>query len=190
MKAPSIVLPDTLDRNELKQIIVDAVLEIDKARESKRLEEGKQRETEWHKNIGYYDYSTEKRWIKRWFFTFFNRIKIFFTLMFLRKKKIKGDAATVSLLKTFLSLCLKAVQYTLLLIAIISIVAIFYSPQGNKLPLNTAIPMALITFIFSRLFRMASIEVENINDRSYIFNLFACVTALISIVIAVIAIVK
>ncbi len=48
----------------------------------------------------------------------------------------------------------------------------------------------IIAFIFSRLFRMAGIEVEKIEDRNYLIGIFASVTSLISIVIAIIAVVK
>ena len=48
----------------------------------------------------------------------------------------------------------------------------------------------ILAFVFSRLFRMAGIEIDNLDDRNYLFGLFASITSLISIIIAVIAIVK
>lgn len=42
-------------------------------------------------------------------------------------------------------------------------------------------------FLFSRMFRMASIEVNKIEDRNLLFGIFASVTSIVSIVIAVIA---
>ena len=40
------------------------------------------------------------------------------------------------------------------------------------------------------MFRMASIEVDKIEDRSLLFGIFAFVASIVSIVIAVVAIVK
>jgi hypothetical protein len=40
------------------------------------------------------------------------------------------------------------------------------------------------------MFRMASIEIEKIEDRNYLFGLFASVASIVSIVIAIIAVVK
>lgn len=45
-------------------------------------------------------------------------------------------------------------------------------------------------FLLSRIFRMASYEIDRIKDYNYLFGLFATVTSIISIVIAIIAIVK
>ncbi len=48
--------------------------------------------------------------------------------------------------------------------------------------------LAVIAFLFSRLFRMASIEIDKLDDHNYLFGLFASITSFISIVIAVVAI--
>ena len=52
------------------------------------------------------------------------------------------------------------------------------------------IVLGITVFFLSRMFRMASIEIEKIEDRNYLFGLFASVASIVSIVIAIIAVVK
>ena len=50
--------------------------------------------------------------------------------------------------------------------------------------------MAFFMFVSSRLFRIASIEAEKMEDRNNLYGLFASIASIISIVTAVIAIAK
>lgn len=50
--------------------------------------------------------------------------------------------------------------------------------------------MALSMFMISRLFKIARIESEKMEDKNNLYGLFASITSIISIVIAIIAIVK
>ena len=49
---------------------------------------------------------------------------------------------------------------------------------------------AVVSFLLSRMFRMASIEVDKIEDRSLLFGIFASITSIVSIVVAIIAVVQ
>ena len=62
---------------------------------------------------------------------------------------------------------------------------ITYSEYNQKAALTI-----IIALLFSRMFRMASIEVDKIEDRSLLFGIFASVASIVSIVIAIVAIVK
>ena len=174
----NIVLPDSLSAEEMQQIITNALLAVEDAKEQKAKEQKEQERKEWEETVGN------------------NPIKRFFKILFLPKKYIKGDKTTFALLKVFVGMFFGLAKIFTLLF---SIAAIAYIPMQyaiDALP-NMSIGQnimlslyAVLSFLFSRMFRMASIEVDKIEDRSLLFGIFASVSSIVSIVIAIVAIVK
>lgn len=174
----NIVLPDSLSAEEMQQIITNALLAVEDAKEQKAKEQKEQERKEWEETVGN------------------NPIKRFFKILFLPKKYIKGDKTTFALLKVFVGMFFGLAKIFTLLF---SIAAIAYIPMQyaiDALP-NMSIGQnimlslyAVLSFLFSRMFRMASIEVDKIEDRSLLFGIFASVASIVSIVIAIVAIVK
>lgn len=174
----NIVLPDSLSTEEMQQIITNALLAVEDAKEQKVKEQKEQERKEWEETVGN------------------NPIKRFFKILFLPKKYIKGDKTTFALLKVFVGMFFGLAKIFTLLF---SIAAIAYIPMQyaiDALP-NMSIGKnimlslyAVLSFLFSRMFRMASIEVDKIEDRSLLFGIFASVASIVSIVIAIVAIVK
>ena len=174
----NIVLPDSLSAEEMQQIITNALLAVEDAKEQKAKEQKEQERKEWEDTVGN------------------NPIKRFFKILFLPKKYIKGDKTTFALLKVFVGMFFGLAKIFTLLF---SIAAIAYIPMQyaiDALP-NMSIGQnimlslyAVLSFLFSRMFRMASIEVDKIEDRSLLFGIFASVASIVSIVIAIVAIVK
>lgn len=174
----NIVLPDSLSAEEMQQIITNALFAVEDAKEQKAQEQKEQERKEWEETVGN------------------NPIKRFFKILFLPKKYIKGDKTTFALLKVFVGMFFGLAKIFTLLF---SIAAIAYIPMQyaiDALP-NMSIGQnimlslyAVLSFLFSRMFRMASIEVDKIEDRSLLFGIFASVASIVSIVIAIVAIVK
>ena len=174
----NIVLPDSMSAEEMQQIITNALLAVEDAKEQKVKEQKEQERKEWEETVGN------------------NPIKRFFKILFLPKKYIKGDKTTFALLKVFVGMFFGLAKIFTLLF---SIAAIAYIPMQyaiDALP-NMSIGQnimlslyAVLSFLFSRMFRMASIEVDKIEDRSLLFGIFASVSSIVSIVIAIVAIVK
>lgn len=82
---------------------------------------------------------------------------------------------------------------TLTVLLIVVVPLSFILPGFEKLSwfqILISLLMAVLMFMSSRLFRIASIEAEKMEDRSNLYGLFASIASIISIVIAVIAIVK
>ena len=44
----------------------------------------------------------------------------------------------------------------------------------------------ILIFLISRLFRIASIELENIENRGYLLSIFACIVSIVSLVVALV----
>ena len=174
----NIVLPDSMSAEEMQQIITNALLAVEDAKEQKAKEQKEQERKEWEETVGN------------------NPIKRFFKILFLPKKYIKGDKTTFALLKMFIKVFFGLATILTLLFSVFAIVYIPLQYVINAIP-NLSIGQnvilglyAILSFLFSRMFRMASIEVDKIEDRSLLFGIFASITSIVSIVVAIIAIVQ
>lgn len=185
----SIALPENISAKEMQHIIANAIIEAEAIKKCKEKEQHDAALAEWHKKIGYKEYDNRIR-------CFFNEAKVFFRIMFLRRKDIEGDHAAVTLLRLFIRLFFGLMQFcstvaTVILLAYIPIRYIIeaVAPFPWLLYIR-CFPFALVALIFSRLFRMAGIEMDKLDDRNYLFSLFAAITSFVSMIIAVIAVVK
>ena len=187
-------LPECLDKNEWQHIIANALIEseeIRKQREEKRKEEELKI---WHENIGYKDYSNSKFKCK-WLLQFLNDIWILYRFLFMPQRKIHGDRAISTLLKMILSLFFAVGSWIVFLLGLILFASIplqFFIPS-LRVPWYINLLLALFSFlilIISGLLKISSIEVEKMEDRNYLVGIFASVTSIISITIAIIAVVR
>lgn len=189
LQSTNINLPENMNTEEMQHIIAKAIVEAEETKAQNEENRQKKALAEWHKTIGYKEHKSK-------FKHFCNEVKVFIKILFLHKKDIKGNIASSVLLKSFIMLFFWLMKLCSLLFAIF---LIGYFPiqyfMGNisQFPWQLylcCVPLALLTFTFSRLFRMAGIEIDNLDDRNYLFGLFASITSLVSIIIAVIAIVE
>ena len=191
----NIVLPDSLSAEEMQQIITNALLAVEDTKEQKAKEQNEQDHKNFREAMGYKDYPHEKG-LKRSFLVFCNRVKMLFKLFFAPKHLIKGDDATFGLLKMSVEMFFWIAKWVTTLFAICGIVYIplqYFVETIPVLPILSNVLLSMFTFssfILSRMFRMASIEVDKIEDRSLLFGIFASVASIVSIVIAIVAIVK
>ena len=181
--------PEKMNAEEMQHISACAIVEAEEIKAQKEEEKRKAALAEWHNIVGYKKYKNKMK-------QFFNNVKVFTKILFLPKKYIEGDRASTILLKSVISLFFGLMQCCSLILAIllIAFVPAQYLMQNiDVLPWYQNmlyILFGILAFVFSRLFRMAGIEIDNLDDRNYLFGLFASITSLISIIIAVIAIVK
>lgn len=182
-------LPENMSTEEMQHIIACAIVEAEEIKAQKEEEQRKAALLEWHKIIGYKENENKLK-------NFLNKIKVFLKILFLPKKHIEGDRASIILLKSFIALFFWIMKWCSLLFVIFLIGCFpiqYIRGSISEFPwqlYSYCIPFAFLAFIFSRLFRMAGIEIDNLDDRNYLFGLFASITSLVSIIIAVIAIVK
>jgi hypothetical protein len=178
----NVILPESISKDELKQLIIDAYFDIEEEKKKCAEELRKKEQDEWHKIIKYKDYNSKIN-------TFLNRICVFFNILFIRKKHIKGVNITSELFRIPLLLVFWFIKWGLVIFAVLLIVGMFYNPFGNVLDCINASLYALLSLLFSRFFRFASIEISKVEDHGYIFGAFTCVAAFIAIIIATISIV-
>lgn len=187
--------PAGMSSDEMQHVIAMAIVEAEKIKERKKQEQKEAERKEWREAIGYKEYDDKNKLI-RCVKTFWNRIISFVRVCFVRKQYIKGDRVSFNLMKMLLC---KSFDLVKICMNILTAMFILYIPAQYIIPMFKIYPWhqsvlmgmyGLLTFMLSRLFRMASFEIEKIEDRNYLFGLFASVASIVSIVIAIIAIVK
>ena len=192
-----VVLPNDLSQDELRQIIVNVLLEVENIKFEREQEQKRQEKIAWRKAIGFHDYSSDKcHRIRKWLKQEWNNVVISLKIIFLPKKEIKGNFATISLLKTILSMFFGLIKWGLYFFSayfIYLIVGQYILNNIEASPLYVNVIMlaeALFAFVIGRLLRIVCIEIEKIEDNNYFLGIFASITSIISIGIAAIAIVR
>lgn len=187
--------PAVLSGEEMQHLIARAIVEADEIKEDARRKQQEAELQEWRAAIGYKEFNS-KCWLWRKMRTFFNRVWCILKICFLPSDKIKGDRSSFALMKLFLQLFFVLAKWILLATSLVFVahgIYLFFPQEvtASIVMSNIMIIFVGVTiFLLSRLFRMAIIEIEKIEDRNYLFGLFASVTSIVSIVIAIIAIAK
>lgn len=190
-----VVSAPTSTDEQLQHLIARAIVEADEIKEQERRKQQDAELLEWRAATGYKEFDDKSK-LLRGVKSFFNRFGCFIKLCFVPSKAIKGDRASFALMKLFLRIFFDFAKWILGLASLLFVVygiALFFAPE--TLPVlwfsNVGlIILGITTFFLSRMFRMASIEIEKIEDRNYLFGLFASVASIVSIVIAIVAVVK
>lgn len=189
----SIVFPDNISADEMKHIIAGGLLEFEQQKKQREDEAKELSCKEWQHAIGVKDFSSVKR-PKKWLLQSFNFLQVFWNICTVPQKHIKGDGVIFSLMQMILAMLFGAVNVILLILAFLIVLC----PLGSFLGVipamrweNIAViwSCGLLAFVLSRIFRIASFEIIKMEDHNYLFGLFACVTSIISVVIAVITLV-
>ncbi len=177
--------------HEMQHVIAMAIVEVEEIKERKKQEQKEAERKEWREAIGYKEYDDKNKLI-RGVKTFWNRIISFVRVCFVRKQHIKGDRVSFNLMRMLLYMSFDFVKICMNLLTamfILYIPAQYIIPMFKIYPWHQSVLMGmygLLTFMLSRLFRMASFEIEKIEDRNYLFGLFASVASIVSIIIAII----
>jgi hypothetical protein len=125
--------------------------------------------------MGYNEHEDKKGIIKKLFVSC-NRVKVCKNLLFLPKELINGDTTTFNLLKLFVSGSFSLAKWITLLFPISVVVYIGYQCISNfglqilSFDNITLISYGFLSFLLSRLFRMAAIEVDKMEDRNLFFG--------------------
>lgn len=172
----------TIEDERISKIIVSALTEYDRQKQEAIELKDRQRRENYQKRLG----------VKNNKYSVLAILKV---LCFPKKYAKDVDAGT-SFVKMVLSALCKLIEYSIVLIASLLIWRVIKQlvipnvvhMKWYDLVLNGIWGVALL--IFSRVFRIMSIEVDEIRDNSYLFGLFAAMTSIISIIVAIVALAK
>ena len=175
------------DYKELANAIVLAQKEAEALREKEQEQLREKQQQEWEKVLGKKVYLKENcvtKILHRWR----NSVVPFFKIMFLSREEVEGDRATFVLLRSALRLLFEAVKLFLYLITIGLIATSIYSVEQKTFAFSL-MPLiyALFAFMMGRIFRVAGFEIEKMTDRNYLLSILSAVTALIAMILAMVA---
>ena len=187
----NITMPSGMSNAEMQALIVSSLIEFDRQKQELEKQKEEAEREEWLGRIGYKDYS-DRKFIARSILTSVNSILALVRLLFMPKKMISGDHATVGLMRIALALTFSLAK--LVLWGVGAVLLLLYPcsliiPNIPKMQFSTAVPyivLGLFALVFAQLFRIASIEIENMRDRNYLFGVFAAVAAVAAIIISLI----
>lgn len=168
-----------IDYNKLAEAIVKA----QKIEKEQQIKEKEQTFIEWRNSLGYKEYSDKSELAKN-FLTIGNRIKVFFKLMFISKNKKIETSFSAIFLQTLLGGFFNFLKHATLISSILFIGFMFYHPEIDfeKYHYIVLSVLAILSFLYSRLFRLISIEIDQMNDKEQLLSLFTAVVAIIPLV--------
>jgi len=179
----NISLPNDMSAEEMKHIITEALVEADEIRKQRNDERNKNAAQKLRSSMGYKDYAGTNRYIE-FIYAVFNILKMLVRLPVVPQKIIEGDLISLSLLK---ALIISVFQCVALVFGLGTLFFLWVMIHQRNI---ICIFLAFLCYILMGIFRMAKNEIDNIEDRNYFLSLFAAITSIISIAIAVVAIVR
>ena len=187
----NIVIPNNASAKEISHIIADGLMEFEERKQQQEKEAKRLRHEEWQRALGVKDFSNVKRPLK-WWLQFWNRAKVAFKVCIIPGKHIKGDGATFSVMQMILAMFFGVLNWLLLLSSVFLFLCVPILLASNSLPIPgwtvaNCLSFGVYAFIFSRVFRIVTFEIMNIEDRNYLFGVFTCVASIVSAVAAVTA---
>ena len=156
---------------------------------AKRIEkEAEEREkaaalAKWRTEVGYNEHKNKKGFSKK-FFCACNRVKVVWNIMFISKKKHIATSPTSSFIQGLTASFFNLIQWILTVFTIGFIVAIFYHPniQYGVVEYFMCGSFALLSFMLSRIFRLMSIEIEQMSNREQVLGVFTAVVSVIPLI--------
>lgn len=180
--------PSGISADQWQHIMANAIVEAEAIKDQKKREAQEAEIAEWRNAIGLRDYSALGTRFPK-IRSAINKFFCFVKICFVSKKHIKGDRMSIALLKMFLVIFFDIMKWSFLVFSAYCMymgIAEIIS-AGNILAAMPkclyAISIGMMVFIVSRMFRMAGIEVDKIEDRNFIFGLFGSVATVVSIIV-------
>lgn len=184
----SVPVSSGISTEQWQHIMANAIVEAEEIKEQRKREAQEAEIAEWRRAIGVKDYSVPGEKLPK-IKTAANNFICFLKICFIPKKHIKGDRMSIALLKMFLVIFFDIMKWSFLVFSAYCVytgIAEIIS-AGNILAAMPkclyAISIGMMVFIVSRMFRMAGIEVDKIEDRNFIFGLFGSVATVVSIIV-------
>lgn len=194
---PKIILspPENISAEEMQHIIARAIVEAEEIKEQQDKKRKEAELKEWQNTIGYKKYNNDCK-LFQGIRTLINMLVCLAKISFISKKKIQGNRTSRILIQTALYAFFAVANWILLFMSIVSLVLGAFALFSSQLSSSTWVMgvyfvlFSVPFFLISRMFRIASFEIEKTTDNNYLFTMFAAVTAIVSIIISIIALVK
>lgn len=174
-----------IDEKVLAREIIKAHEEYEHYRQTEKEKEEKKRQEEWLKTLNQKEYPSNEKWIWRKYHQIRNDFFLFKNLLFIKAKDVKDMRATFGLMRLAVIGIFALCKWILYLCAS----AMVYGVWSKAIELPLGLMIAFVLWVFARIFRIASFEIEKIEDGNLIIAIFSGVLSFVAVVIAIVAII-
>lgn len=188
-QASKAVQPYSISSEELKQIIVEAILKAEEEKQAKIAEQYKKEKEEWSRLFGEEDYS-KLQWPERLKQGTRCVIKMITKIIIVKNSEIEQSFCTENFIKAILIAIFGLAELGAFLIIVGSILRVFTCLYSNTETSKWIIVAWLIVdcciVLLVRFSRIMRIEIKKIENRDTLFALSGNIVAIISVIIAII----
>lgn len=174
-----------VDEQVISRAIVKAYFEIENKKKENEQNISEKEQNEWRYFLRQKDYSDNEKWfIKRWHH-FRNDFVGMWRLLFINPKEVKDMRATYELMRFAIKEILVVCKWLIYTLAMFMV----YCACTDAINVVFGSLIAIALWAFARIFRIASFEVEKIDDGNLIIAIFSGVLSFVAVVIAIVAII-
>lgn len=175
----------TIDEKTLAHEIIKAHEEYEHYKLIEKEKEDKKRQEEWLKILNQKEYPLNEKWIWRKCHKFRNDFFLLKNLLFIKAKDVRDMRATFGLMRLATSGVFILCKWALYLLA----ASMIYGIWNDTIETALGCMIAVVVWVFARIFRIASFEVEKIEDGNLVIAIFSGVLSFVAVVIAIVAII-
>ena len=157
-----------IDEKVLAREIIKAHEEYEHYRQTEKEKEEKKRQEEWLKTLNQKEYPTNEKWIWRKCHQIRNDFFLFKNLLFIKAKDVKDMRATFGLMRLAVIGIFALCKWVLYLCA----ASMIYGICNNSIEIALGCMIAFVLWVFARIFRIASFEMEKMKDGNLLTAIF------------------
>ena len=163
--------------------LAEAIVKAQQKAKEQQIKEKEQAFIEWRAELGYKEHN-DKHGLRKMLLVIGNRFIYAFRLMFVSKKRKIETSFSATLLQTLLVDFFKFLKLGTLISSIFFIGFMFYHPDiiFENYDYFVLSGLAIFSFLYSRFFRLISIEIDQMNDKEQLLSLFTAVVTIIPLV--------
>lgn len=181
----------SIDYQQLTEAIVKANIEIKKKEAEEEYLIKQEQKNELKRIMRQKDYPTNEKWYCKMYHNFCNFMALFWSVMTLKKKNVQSDIFTFIIIKTILYLILfitKWIFYLAFLVFFILFMIDLLISGGNfeMLPLF----LSILLLVYARIFRVAQIEIDNIQDGDKLTTLLSVFISVIAAIVSILSLIS
>lgn len=185
-KQNSDVQIDVKNVNEeiLAQAIVKAYFDAEEKKIKKENEDKEKAHREWLEFLGQKEYPENENRLKKMWHKVCNDLRLLMKLLFISRKDVKNTRATFALMSLTI-VCVFTIIKWCLYGAVVLFIAMIILQKISHI----GIFGAAICFVLARVFRIASFEIEEMQDDNLLTAVFSGVLSFVAVIISIIAII-
>ena len=165
--------------------IIKAYEEYERGKIIEKEREDKKRQEEWLRILNQKQYPLNEKGILRKYHKVRNDFFLFKNLLFIKAKDVRDMRATFGLMQLAVIGIFSLCKWILYLCA----ANMIYGVWSGTIEIAIGCMLAVILWVFARIFRIASFEMEKIDKENLIIAIFSGVLSFVAVVIAIVTII-